>query len=170
MALKFAGQQVAIITDDIRKQLLQTIFDESGDSDVANNYYVGYAKSTEWDATDLAPTPENTNREEKQFRYNLQSVKAIEGRSFVVPRFNWTSGRIYSAYNDNTDGHPVQSFYVLTEDNNVYLCLRQGKTTTGAPKASTNKPDHTNVTYPVENDGYVWSLWAASRVVEVREV
>jgi len=156
MALKFAGQQVAIITDDIRKQLLQTVFDESGDSDVANNYYVGYAKSTEWDATDLAPTPENTNREEKQFRYNLQSVKAIEGRSFVVPRFNWTSGRIYSAYDDNTDGHPVQSFYVLTEDNNVYLCVRQGKTTTGAPKASSNKPDHTNVTYPVENDGYVW--------------
>ena len=38
MALEFAGQQVAIITDRIRKQMLQTIFDEAGDSDTSNYY------------------------------------------------------------------------------------------------------------------------------------
>lgn len=156
MALEFAGQQVAIITDRIRKQMLQTIFDEAGDSDTSNYYYIGFAKSTEWNATDTAPTPENKTREEKQFRYNLQSVKAIEGHSYVIPRFNWSSGSIYSPFDDNVTGHPAQSYYVLTEDNNVYMCIRQGRTTTGAPKASSNKPDHTDSSYPVENDGYVW--------------
>ena len=156
MALKFAGQQVAIITDRIRKQMLQNIFNEASDSDTNNYYYIGYAKSTEWNATDTAPTPENKLREEKQFRYNLQSVKAIEGFSYVVPRFNWQSGSIYQPYDDNVSGHPSQSYYVLTEDNNVYLCVRQGRTTTGAAQASSDKPDHTDTSLPVENDGYVW--------------
>lgn len=152
----------AIITDKIKKMFAQQLFDENtglniGDSD--NYYYLAVGRSQEWQPslnTDVSPDPSNTEREERQFRYNMQSVKAIESFSFVVPLKDWTANTVYSAYNDNVAGQPAVSYYIRTADNNVYVCLRTGKNATGQTQVSTVKPDHTSISLPILSDGYVW--------------
>ena len=153
----FAGTQVAIITDTLKKQLAQTIFDELSDS--ANLYYIGISRSQDWDSSDFSPEPLNTVKEKRDLRYNLQSVKAVEAYSFVVPRYNWTSGSVYSAYSDNVEGQTLQSSYVVTDDFNVYVCIRPGYDASGVPVASTTKPTSTSATTLAEEaDGYVWKF------------
>ena len=154
----------AIITDSIRRLLVQQIFDENvgtalGDSD--NHYYIAVGRAQQWqteDNTDVTPDPKNTERDERTFRYSMQSIKAAEGFSYVVPLTDWSANTIYSAYNDNVEGQPSQSYYIRTDDNNIYICIRQGKNEFGAPQVSQAKPDHTDLTLPIETDGYVWKF------------
>lgn len=152
----------AIISDKIKRLFLTQLFDEAtgtklGDSD--NYYYIGVGRSQTWDPTgvsDAATSPLNDEREEREFRYGAQAVKAVEAFSFVVPIKEWTANSQYAQYNDNVVGHPVTSYYVRTADNNVYVCIRNGKDTLGNVQVSTVKPDHTDTSLPIETDGYIW--------------
>ena len=157
----------AIITDPLKKQLVQTIYDEVeglnvGDS--GNYYYIGVGRSQVWGPDTIAPTDntptlqadDNTLRQQRLFRYSMQSVKRVEAFSFTVPLRDWASGAVYRQFSDNIAGQPSQSFYVRTDDNNVYICIRQGKTSEGASRVSIAKPDHVDTSLPIETDGYVW--------------
>lgn len=154
----------AIITDKIKRLFLTQLYDEAeglkkGDSD--NYYYIGIGRSQLWspqNSTDNPPTPTHSERNERLFRYNAQSIKAVEAFSFVVPIRNWTQNTQYSQYNDNITGQPATSYYMKTEDNNVYVCIRNGKNALGAVQVSTVKPNHTDTTLPIETDGYVWKF------------
>lgn len=155
---------VAIITDKIKKQLAQGVLDEfagqlPGDSN--NHYYVAVSRSQIWDPdakTDVSPAPTATERDERTFRYSMQSVKKVEGMSFVVPLYDWATNQIYSQFSDAVEGHPAQSYYVRTSDSRVYLCIRTGKNATGVNQVSTVEPTHTKNDPPVEADGYVWKF------------
>lgn len=153
---------VAIITDKIKRQFAQQIFDENQGTNLgdSNNYYhIGVGHSQSWqvsDNTDVVVSPSNTERDRRLFRYNIQSVKAVEAFSFVVPLTDWTTNTIYPAYNDNISGQPTPSYYVRTPDNNVYVCIRQGKNSFGSAVVSQFVPDHTNTSLPIEDDGYIW--------------
>lgn len=152
----------AIILDPIKDIFTQKIFDENegtriGDSD--NYYYIAIGRSQQWSPsnnTDITVNPSDTEREQRLFRYNMQSVKAVEAFSYVVPLYDWSSGTVYQAYNDNQVGQPNQSYYIRTSTNHVYVCLRQGITSAGAAKVSVNAPTHTTTALPQEDDGYVW--------------
>lgn len=154
----------SIVVDKLKRNFVQQMFDEAegvriGDSD--NQFYIAVGRSQVWNpdsdggGTDQSPIPKNNDRTVKQFRYSLQSAKAIEGFAFVVPIISWTAGSVYNAYNDNVVSQ-TQQYYVRTTDNNIYVCLRTGKTGFGDPQVSTIKPDHTNNTVEPEIDGYVW--------------
>lgn len=148
----------AKITDKLKKQLVQQIFDEVtgtkiGDSD--NYYYIAVGRSQSWTDENAPDTPNPVERDERLFRYDVQSVKSIEAFSYVVDLKDWTSGSTYVQYSDAAVGQGTE-FYVRTDENHVYLCIRQGKDQFGAPNISTVKPDHTDTTTPIELDGYVW--------------
>lgn len=145
---------VAIITDRIKNQLVNSLLTEFEDS--ANRYYIALGASEAWDSTDTPPTPANTEREIKQFRYSMQSAKAALDASLVIPRYNWSSGTIYSQYNDNSVSQGSR-YYIITDENNVYICIRQGKDTNGNAVTSTVQPTSTSPTSLTElADGYVW--------------
>lgn len=151
----------AIPSVALRKQLANDFITAVNTGTDSDEYYIGLGKSDQYNAADTIITPTQTYSEEREARNNLQSVKKIEAASLVVPRYNWTSGSIYSAYDDKTVGIPAQSYYVLTEDNQVYICLQQGKTATGVANTSTVKPSYTaagvNLTKAFRtSDGYVW--------------
>src|SRR6056300_6514 len=55
--------------------------------------------------------------------------------SHVIPRYNWTSGTVYSMYRDTDIDMYDRPFYVVTNEYNVYKCLYNNK---GA--SSTIKP------------------------------
>lgn len=146
----------AIITDTFKKNLIQYLKE---DIELASeNYYIGIGRSQDWDSADTVVTPINSLYEEAKFRQNLQAIKIAEDISFVVPRNNWTSGTIYSAYNENQAGYPTEKHYVITDDNQVYICLEQGKSIVGTTVTSTVKPTSVDTAPFKLADGYVWKF------------
>ena len=127
----------AVITNRIKKQVIQSLVDDLDSS--ANNYYAVIGRSEVWNDSDVAPQAYNTGRQERQFRNAVQSAKNITDRSMVVPRHNWASGGIYSAYDDAQVGYPSQAYYVINDNNQVYLCIQQAKTSCWSSK-SISKP------------------------------
>ena len=146
----------AIITDRFKKEVLLRLSADINDSD--NSYYVAVGQSVDWNDSDEAPTPTNTSRTIRNAQNNMVAVKNVEAHSFVVPRYVWTLGAIYSGYNDNQTGHPTNSYYVITDENQVYVCLEQGKNANGQSVTSTVKPTGTLTTAFETADGYVWKF------------
>ena len=145
---------VAIITNKFKRQILNDLFTDVTDS--AETYYVAIGRSQDWNATDVAPTPLNTDKAVRDFRVNMQAMKKGEDVSYVVPRYNWSAGTIYSGYDDNIQGYPSNAYYVMTDELAVYICLQQGRDTQGNAVTSTVKPTGT-LTRPFDTaDGYVW--------------
>jgi len=151
----------AIITDPFKKQFMQNIFDEV--KNLTGRYYIGIGKNDQWNSTETVPTPTDTPRTIREAQNALQSVKAVAGASFVIPRKNWSSGSVYDAFDDDVAAIPTNSYYVLTEDNQVYICLQQSKNANGAANVSTVKPTGTSQNAFKTSDGYTWKfLYALS--------
>ena len=149
----------AIVTDSLRKEVGELLFDNS----TSGRFYIGIGKSDTYDSSDNTITPIRTKLEDRRARENLLSVRKVNNTSFVIPRYNWTSGTTYAAYADNYVGIPSNSYYVLNEDNEVYVCLQTGRTSTGATNPSTVKPSYTAAGVAARqafetSDGYRWKL------------
>ena len=162
----------AIVTNNIKEQLLQTVLTDVADS--ANYYYIGIGRSDQWDATDTVPTVGNSEREKRKFRTALQSIIRTTDTSFVAPRYNWTSGSIYSSYNDAQDATTnaaTYPFYVLTDNQRIYLCMQQGKSKTGTVATSSVNPDTTGTTTKPKrtSDGYIWKYLYTLGAVEANK-
>ena len=147
----------AIITDQLKRQVIQDLFDDITDSAGAK-YYIGIGRSQTWNDSDVAPTPINSEREERNFRLNMQSMKRVADYSFVVPRYNWSSGTTYSQYNDNISGYPLNPYYVITEANSVYICIKQARNSAGVAQVSTVEPTGVLTTPFTTSDGYTWKF------------
>lgn len=144
----------AIITDKLKQILLDALQSEvATDSD---RYYVAIGRSEAWNDSDVATTATNTTAAIRDFRLNMQSVKTAEDVSYVIPRYNWSSGTIYSAFDDNVAGHPTSAYFVITDENQVYACIERGRNTDGTTRTSTVKPSGTASTAFQTADGYTW--------------
>jgi hypothetical protein len=125
-------------------------------SETANTImYLFIGKNTAFADDNNPPTPVNStaNVEYTPWR-DMYAAKRITSTdvTHAVPRYNWTSGTVYTYY-DDTDTNLVESdnFYVLTEDYNVYKCLWNAS---GA--ASTTKPTGVSTSPFTAADGYIW--------------
>lgn len=148
---------MAVITNPLKKQVITSLQTDFADS--SNNYYIGIGRSEDWNDSDLARTAINAQWEERNFRDGLQSVKKVVDQSFVVPRFNWSSGAVYSAYDDKQVGYPVQTYYVMNDENQVYICLQQSKDASGNAVVSTIQPSGNTTGTPFTTaDGYIWKF------------
>jgi hypothetical protein len=145
-----------IITDSLKRILLDNLITEVATAGAS--YYIGIGNSQDWDSSDTAPTPTNTLREERNLRLRLQSIKSSEDVSYVVPRNNWTAGTIYSGWDDNVSSHPTTPYFVITDNNAVYMCLKQGRDATGVAVASTVEPTGALTRSFVTADGYTWKF------------
>ena len=119
------------VTDTIRKNLVDLFLNQVTTSSDSNQFYIGIGKSDVYDATDTTVSPQRRDREEQDHRNNLQSIKKVEASSFVIPRKNWSSGREYSAYSDSFVGIPTNEYYVITDVNEVFICLKAAKNAPG---------------------------------------
>tara|TARA_A200000159_G_scaffold21439_1_gene18286 strand:- start:6545 stop:7903 length:1359 start_codon:yes stop_codon:yes gene_type:complete len=148
---------MAIVTNRIKKQVVSSI--QSDFNLAAENYYAVIGRSEDWNDSDVPPAVTNSMREERNFRLGTQSAKQIIDLSFVVPRYNWSSGAIYSAYDDVTGGYPSQAYYVINDNNQVYMCIQQGKNASGQPVTSTVQPTGNTTGTPFDTaDGYIWKF------------
>ena len=138
------------------------------DADSASNkYYIGIGKSEDWNDSDTAITPVITEREERDFRLSMQSAKIASNYSFVIPRHPWLANTTFSAYDDNVVGHvSAQPFYTIIDNNQVYVCLRQSKSSGGTPNPSTVAPSGTSNVPFTTSDGYAWKFLYTVGVVD----
>ena len=147
----------AVITNRIKKQVINNLLSDVNDS--ANNYYALIGRSEIWNDSDLTPDIYNSGREERNFRLATQSAKNITDITMTVPRYNWAFGAIYSAYDDSQVGYPSQPYYVMNDNNQVYLCIQQGKEGNGNAKTSQNQPTGNTTGAPFQTaDGYIWKF------------
>ena len=157
----------AIVTDRLKLQLIDQLVTVLQDN--SKPTYVGFGRSEAWNDSDTAPVPSNNTDDERKFKNGLQSVKRINGVSHVVPRVNWTSGTIYHGWDNKTTGYGSASFYVLTENFGVYICLRAGRNNQGNLVPSTVQPTGSN-NDPFElADGYVWKFLYTISETEARK-
>ncbi len=128
---------------------------------------------TQYEGTDATPlTPVDSVSQEFHVFDDLLAAKRVTSSdvSIVIPRRNWTTGTVYDYYRHDY-GHYVTgstssvvtadsgatalydaTFYVLTDDNNVYKCLDNN-----GGVASTVKPTGTsNSILTTSPDGYKW--------------
>lgn len=128
-----------------------------------NKYYIAIGKSEDWNDSDNVAnaSPLITEREERDFRLSMQSVKTAADVSFVVPKVPWSSGNVYQAFDDTMVSHGTTSqngSYVIIDNNQVYLCVRTPFTTAGAAKASLVSPSGTSTKPFTTSDDYAWKF------------
>jgi hypothetical protein len=144
---------MTIVTDPFKKLVAENLLT---DFNTGNHYFVGLGRSQLWNDSDIVVVETNSARDRSQFRQNLQGVKQIADISAVVPRFNWSSGTIYSGWDDAQVGLPTNAYYIITSLNQVYLCVQPGRSLSGAAVTSVVEPTGTSTTLIKTADGYIW--------------
>lgn len=87
---------------------------------------------------------------------NMIGGKRLVGSdlSHVIPRINWTTDTVYTAYDHMHDHLSNQDYYVLTSQNAVYKCISNNN-----GQISTVEPTSFNTEAPISTaDGYIWKF------------
>jgi len=152
-----------------------------------NNYYtflahpepdnisdgIGYGDAT-WPTK--TPDPIDSFDEENRYHDSMLFLKKVTSSDVrrVIPRINWQSGTVYEMYRNNysaynrtsqsaTSGLYGSSYYVVTSEFKVYLCINNGSSPENDGEGRTSKvePTHTSTTVPpkdesADSDNYQW--------------
>lgn len=140
---------ISSITNDGKKTVLNQL---KQDLDSAGSYYYIGLSGADSSAAGLY--------DQTRARNELHFLKQVSGNSFVVDTYDWTSGTVYNAYDDNVD---QSQFYVINSSNEVFVCVETAKNASGVKQASTIEPsaaiagtyDSIRRSFPT-GDGYVW--------------
>lgn len=133
--------------------------------------YLFIGKDTPWADEEIPDVPTERAQDLVTLYKNILAMKRITADTLtsVVPRINWTSNATYDAYSDRInmidDRKPNgtrYSFYVLTDEFNVYKCLSNNN---GA--VSTTKPTSQQITEFQTPDGYIWKYMYTIRSTDV---
>lgn len=116
-------------------------------------------KQTPWNESDTPPVSIGQSTRDLIGYYNRGIVAKslqLDNASFVIPRYDWTSGTVYSQYGCTVC--PIGTpFYVLNSKNQVFKCLDNNN-----GSASTDQPElflsSTSLEEPffITSDGYKW--------------
>lgn len=120
-----------------------------------DHLYLFIGRLQEWPGGDVPPTiiqsPTHTDYDPWRDMIAAKKITAND-MSFAIPRYDWSSGRVYAEY-DNMLDEVNDNFYVYTDDNNVYKCIFNNR---GA--ISTVKPTGTSTSIIDTADGYRWKF------------
>jgi hypothetical protein len=135
--------------------------------DSRNSYYFFVGKAEPWrdengnvDETQVPVTNNSLAQIEQSVYKDLVYGKLIESSDVVsmTKRYNWTNNTIYARYNNNDSDLYSKNFYVVTDSNQVYKCIDNGRSPNypnGVP--STVKPTITQTSGTFRTyDGYTW--------------
>ena len=141
----------------LNAEQLKALFDATS----TDRLYMFIARTGPWSNDAAPPTPTDSvqTTDYEAWRRIIALKKISSGDvSHAIPRYNWANNTVYRQYSStatNLYSAPASSntFYVLTEDNNLYKCLFNNK---GA--ASTVKPTGTTTSITATADGYRWKF------------
>jgi hypothetical protein len=124
-------------------------------SEAANTvlyFYVGGVVPFADDSEPPTPTNSTANIEFIPWRDSIAAKRVQPADAVhVVDRYNWTTGTVYTQYDDQDTNILDDNFYVMTDDYHVYKCLFNNS---GAN--STVKPTGTSSIKFTTADSYTW--------------
>lgn len=148
----------AIITSKFRLDTTERFVDSMSN----DTYYLGLGKPNAWlDDGGLVDENNPTNPEENDYTVNttwegMFAMKKVESNDIIYcsPRHLWTSGTVYADYDDRDGNIEGKEYYVITDNNNVFICLKSSG-------QSTRNPDIAGVTTSgvIDNTGYDGYIW-----------
>ena len=165
----------AIITEKFRTHSAKQFIEDFGES--ASSTYMFIGRSFPWTDDTSPPTPANSVGENMDAFSDMVALKKVSSAdvTHAVSRKNWTSGTTYDEYDHTISATNTSSgssatnlydsnFYVITDEYNVYKCIRTGRADNGSTVASDVKPTRTSATDLVSTSdtgagtgrGYLW--------------
>jgi len=121
-----------------------------------NQFYMALGRPNAW-ADDTSPTtPYENDYTNNTLWENMVAMKRVDATDIIhsSPRNLWVSGTTYVEYDDQDTNIESKVYFVITDNNNVYMCLKAGGAT------STVNPDvigvQTSGVHATGADGYVW--------------
>lgn len=144
---------VAIVTKQIRVNNAGSFVSDVG----TNSTFLFIGRSQAWPNSDTSvATPQDTVSDKNNVHQNMIALKKVAQSdvSHAITRYNWISGTTYTEYDDQLATLGSSQYYVITDELNVYKCLKQG---TGA---SVVKPtgQTTTAANAETSDGYIWKF------------
>lgn len=150
----------AIINKDFRLRSAKTFTSDLIDN--ANAYYLFFGQPDTWSNSDNPPNPLNTDEEIRNARNKMMALQTITEADILygVPRVDWISGTTYSPYTNDQELTGSSNYYIMTDELNVYICIQQGKDSSGNSVPSTVKPTLTTANSHATElaDGYIWKF------------
>lgn len=133
-------------------QQFKEAFDEA--SNTAMYFYIGGPSPFDNDLVPPTPILTTANIEYTPWD-DMIAMKRVQASevSHVIPRYDWTSGTVYVAYDDKTTTLTSDQFYVLNDEYDVYKCLDNN-----GGVASTYKPTGSSTSPFTTADGYLWKF------------
>lgn len=139
-------------------------FFESFDETSPTRYYIFVGRITAFSSDSAPPTPtDNIQITEFDGYRDMIAMKRVQSSdiSRVISRYNWTNNTSYTQYTDtNSSLFPTSAntasnttFYVLTDDNNVYKVIDNNR-----GGRSTVKPTGTGTSIITTADNYRWKF------------
>lgn len=116
--------------------------------------YMYIGRITTWGAGDTATTPTDTisNINYEPWRDMIAAKRVTSADvSYCIPRNNWTTGTVYTEYDNTSTSMYDNTFYVISSAFNVYKCMSNNGGAT-----STVEPTGTSTSLITTSDGYIW--------------
>ena len=144
----------AIISNNFRLNAAKEMVDDAVNN---SSYYLFVGRSEAWDSETSPDVPyDNTFSYHTDAWQRMTALKEITDTdiTYAVPRDQWSSGTTYSEYDDRDSALSTKPFYVISDNNNVYLCLKSGGISTSNPDGQGIQTN--GVIDFTASDGYIW--------------
>jgi hypothetical protein len=142
----------AIITSKFRLDTTEKFVD----SLASNTFYMGLGRSNAWTDDTTPDNPYENDYTTNTLWENMFAMKKCESVDIIYssPRTLWVSGVSYAEYDDRDINLEGKNYFVVSDNNNVFMCLKSGG-------VSTTNPDIAGVTTAgvidhASTDGYIW--------------
>jgi len=127
-------------------------------NDSESFYFLFYGRVHPWDDdSEPAPTVDTFGSPSDGWN-NMIGTQLIQedDLSLIIPRYNWTSGTVYSQYEDDVDlfnESCPSKFYIMNSNFRIYKCIYNNK-----GGQSTDEPISTTTNIFQTPDGYRWKF------------
>lgn len=131
--------------------------------DTRNSYYVFVGRPQPWanssggdDDSSVLVANGSVSQYELTVYDDLVYGKLIntDDVSYMIPRVNWTSGTVYSRYDQDDPSLFDKQFYVMNDNFEVYKCINNNRGAASTVRPSLTSTEGTFIT----SDGYVWKF------------
>lgn len=118
-----------------------------------SNFFYFLARSEPWPDDAVAPSePDLAHEEDTTIRNNIVYMKKVKASevSLVTTKYQWATNTLFAQW-DHTQNMVGTNFYCITDEFNVYKCLKNNN-----GGLSTVKPTGTSLSPFTTSDSYIW--------------
>lgn len=141
----------SIVTNELRLYNAEQFVESLGET-ANSKIYMFIGRPQSWTTDSSPPTPNTIMTADYEYWDDMIAMRRINSSdvSLVVPRYNWTSGNVYTQFNNESNILSTQ-FFVVTTENRIYKCINNNNS-----GSSTVKPTGTSTNIIDTADGYKW--------------